>query len=144
MNVFQILGLVAAIPLGLGIGFCVTQSWTSLAMAIINLIGFVRGQSRRNDTALAFGVALVQTIFFNGILFVIDYLLEHTFLAHTYSKPGQIVLFVFIGIQATFMLRQIPHKLRIFWLNANYDKTALFEMELKNSEDIIIGSNRNL
>ena len=138
MNLIQILGLIGAIPLGLGVGYCVMQSWTSLAMAMINLIGFVRGNRERSHTALAFAVALVQSIFFSGILFVIDYLLRHTFLIHAFSTLGQIVLFVFLGIQVIFMAFQVPRKLRIFWLNANYDRSTLIKMEARNSETIII------
>ena len=138
MNLMQILGLICAVPLGLGIGFCVMQSWTSLVLSIINLIGFVRGKRERSDTALAFGTAIIQAIVFSGLLFLIDYLLQHTFLIYTHSKLGQILLFIFLGIQVIFMLLQVPHKLRIFWLNANYDKSKLFEMELRNSEKIII------
>lgn len=138
MDFIQILGLIIAVPLGLGIGFCAMQSWTSLLLAIINLIGFVRGKRERSYTALAFGTAIIQSIVFGGILFLINYLLQHTFLIYTYSKLGQILLFMFLGIQVIFMLLQVPHKLRIFWLNANYDKSELFEMELRNSEKIII------
>ena len=114
------------------------QSWTSLVLAIINLIGFVRGKRERSYTALAFVVAIAQAAFFSGILFVIDYLLQNTFLVHTYSGPAQILLFVFLGIQAIFMLFQVPRKLRIFWLNANHDKSRLIEMEVRNSEKIIL------
>ncbi|OHB60251.1 MAG: hypothetical protein A2167_02125 [Planctomycetes bacterium RBG_13_46_10] len=138
MDFIQILGLIIAVPLGLGIGFCVMQSWTSLVLAIINLIGFVRGKRERSYTALGFGTAIIQSIVFSGILFLINYLLQHTFLIYTYSKLGQILLFIFLGIQVIFMILQVPHKLRIFWLNANYDKSELFEMELRNSEKIII------
>ena len=138
MSLIQILGLIAAIPLGLGVGFCVMQSWTSLVLAIINLIGFVRGKRERSYTALAFVVALAQVVFFSGILLLVDYLLQTTFLIHTYSGLAQVLLFIFLGIQAIYMLFQVPHKLRIFWLNANYDKSKLIEMEVRKSEKIII------
>ncbi|NIA07573.1 MAG: hypothetical protein GWP14_08060 [Actinobacteria bacterium] len=138
MSLIQILGLIAAIPLGLGVGFCVMQSWTSLVLAIINLIGFVRGKRERSYTALAFVVAIAQAVFFSGILFGFYYLLQNTFLAHAYSGLAQILLLVFLGIQAIYMLFQVPRKLRIFWLNANYDKSKLIEMEIRNSEKIII------
>lgn len=138
MDLMQIFGLIVAVPLGLGIGFCVMQSWTSLVLAIINLIGFVRGKRERSYTVLAFGTALIQAIVFSGILFLIDYLLQHTFLIYSYSKLGQILLFIFLGIQIIFMLLQVPHKLRIFWLNANFDKSQLYEMEIRRSEKIVI------
>jgi len=138
MDLIQILGLIAAIPFGLAIGFCAMQSWISFVLAIINLIGFVRGKRERSHTALAFGVTMIQSLFFNGILFLVNYLLQHSFLIHTYSKLGQILLFIFLGVQVIFMLLQVPHKLRICWLNANYDKSKLFEMELRNSEKIIM------
>jgi predicted membrane protein len=72
MDLMQILGLIVAVLLGLGIGFCVMQSWTSLVLAIITLIGFVRGKRERSYTALAFGTALIHAIVFSGILFLID------------------------------------------------------------------------
>lgn len=138
MNLIQILGVIVAIPLGGAVGFCVIQSWTSLALAVINFVGLVRGKRERSHTALAFGVAVIQTIVFSGILFLIDYLLQNTFLIHAYSMLGQILLFIFAGIHAIYLLFQIPHKLRICWLNANHDESELIEMEVRNSEKIII------
>ena len=138
MSSLKILGIIISIPFGLGAGYCILQSWMSLVNAIINLIGFLRGKRERSYTALAFVIALIQVLVFSGLLFLIDYVLRHTRLSYTYSQVGQILFFVFMIIQMLFMLIQVPAKIRKLWLNANYDKSKLLEMEIKNSEKIII------